>query len=54
MRQGDNKHEDKKLNAGRGTVGESAVLGVQDRKTNQITAKVIEPLYIVRGAGVSQ
>ena len=37
-----NKHEDKKLNAGRGTVGKSAVLGVKDRKTNQITAKVIE------------
>lgn len=37
-----NKHEDKKLNAGRGTVGKAAVLGVKDRKTNQITAKVIE------------
>ena len=37
-----NKHEDKKLNTGRGTVGNSAVLGVKDRKTNQITAKVIE------------
>ena len=37
-----NKHADKKLNAGRGTVGKSAVLGVKDRKTNQITAKVIE------------
>jgi len=37
-----NKHEDKKLNAGRGTVGKSAILGVKDRKTNQIQAKVIE------------
>ena len=37
-----NKHEDKKLNAGRGAVGKSAVLGVKDRKTNRITAKVIE------------
>ena len=37
-----NKHEDKKLIAGRGTVGKSAVLGVKDRKTNQITAEVIE------------
>ncbi|MCY4673258.1 MAG: IS1595 family transposase [Bacteroidetes bacterium] len=37
-----NKHEDKKLNAGRGTVGKSAVLGIKDRKTNQIQAKVIE------------
>ena len=37
-----NKHEDKKLNAGRGPVGKSAVLGIKDRKTNQIQAKVIE------------
>ena len=37
-----NKHEDKKLNAGRGTFGKSAVLGIKDRKTNQIQAKVIE------------
>ncbi len=37
-----NKHQDRKLNAGRGTVGKSTVLGVKDRKTNQITAKVVE------------
>ena len=37
-----NKHKDKKLNVGRGTVGKSAVLGIKDRKTKQITAKVIE------------
>jgi len=37
-----NKHADKKLNAGRGAVGKSAVLGIKDRKTNQIQAKVIE------------
>ncbi len=36
-----NKHEDKKLNAGRGTVGKTAVLGVKDRKTNKIRAEVI-------------
>ena len=37
-----NKHEYRKLNAGRGAVGKSAVLGIKDRKTNQIQAKVIE------------
>ena len=37
-----NKHEDKKLRAGRGTVGKSAVLGVKDRKTKRIRAEVIE------------
>ena len=36
-----NKHEDKKLNAGRGTVGSTAVLGEMDRKTNRIRAEVI-------------
>ncbi len=37
-----NKHEDKKLKAGRGTVGKTPVLGVKDRKTNKIKAKVIQ------------
>ena len=37
-----NKHRDKKLNAGRGTVGKSAVAGLKDRDTNKVTAKVIE------------
>ena len=37
-----NKHADKKLRAGRGTVGKIAVVGIKDRETNQITAKVIE------------
>ena len=37
-----NKHEDKKLNSGRGTVGKSAVLGVKDCKTSKVTAKVVE------------
>ncbi|MXX59727.1 MAG: IS1595 family transposase [Rhodothermaceae bacterium] len=36
-----NKHEDKKLDAGRGTVGKTAVLGVKDRKPNKIRAEVI-------------
>ena len=36
-----NKHESKKLHAGRGAVGKSAVLGLKDRATNQIRAKVV-------------
>ena len=35
-----NKHASKKLNAGRGTVGKTAVVGIKDRDTNQIKAKV--------------
>lgn len=34
-----NKHASKKLNAGRGTVGKIAVVGIKDRETNQINAK---------------
>ena len=37
-----NKHERKKLHAGRGPVGKTAVIGAKDRKTNQVTARVIE------------
>ena len=37
-----NKHKDKKLNEGRGTVGKSAVAGLKDRDTNQTAEKVIE------------
>ena len=37
-----NKHESKKLNAGRGTVGKTAVVGAKDRDTNQVTAQVVE------------
>ena len=37
-----NKHEHKKLNAGRGTVGKSAVVGVKDRDSNQVRAKTVE------------
>lgn len=37
-----NKHESKKLHAGRGTVGKTAVVGAKDRETNRVTAKVVE------------
>ncbi|MDE0507831.1 MAG: IS1595 family transposase [Gammaproteobacteria bacterium] len=36
-----NKHADKKLKAGRGTVGKTAVAGIKDRDTNQVRAKVV-------------
>ncbi len=37
-----NKHAKKKLNAGRGTVGKTAVVGAKDRITNRIDAVVVE------------
>ena len=37
-----NKHEHKKLHAGRGPVGKTAVIGAKDRKTNRVSARVIE------------
>ena len=37
-----NKHKDKKLKAGRGPVGKTAVVGAKDRKTKKIKAKVIK------------
>ena len=37
-----NKHSSKKLRAGRGTVGKTAVVGAKDRKTNKVRAKVVE------------
>ena len=37
-----NKHSSKKLRAGRGAVGKTAVVGAKDRKTNKVRAKVIE------------
>ncbi len=37
-----NKHAKKKLRAGRGPVGKTAVAGVRDRPTGQIRAKVVE------------
>ncbi|MDE2937710.1 MAG: IS1595 family transposase [Chloroflexota bacterium] len=37
-----NKHESKKLHAGRGSVGKTAVAGLKDRTTNQVKAQVVE------------
>ena len=37
-----NKHKSKKLKAGRGTVGKTAVVGAKDRKTNKVRAKVVK------------
>ncbi len=37
-----NKHAHKKLNAGRGTVGKTAVVGVLDRDTGDVKAQVVE------------
>ena len=37
-----NKHESKKLKAGRGTVGKTPVVGVKDRETNQVRTEVVE------------
>ena len=37
-----NKHANKKLRAGRGTVGKTAVVGVKDRRTNRVNAQVVE------------
>ena len=36
-----NKHASKKLHAGRGTVGKTAVAGLKDRKTNKIKTQVV-------------
>ena len=36
-----NKHNGKKLKAGRGTVGKAAVVGAKDRKTGKVTARVV-------------
>ena len=37
-----NKHASKRQHLGRGPVGKTAVLGMKDRETNQITSEVIE------------
>ncbi len=37
-----NKHSNRKLRAGRGPVGKTAVAGVKDRKTNKVSAGVVE------------
>ena len=36
-----NKHADKKLHAGRGATGKTAVAGIKDRKTNEVRAKTV-------------
>ena len=36
-----NKHKDKRLNAGRGAVGKTAIVGIKDRVTNQVRIEVI-------------
>ena len=37
-----NKHESKRLKAGRGPVGKTAVVGMKDRDTGQITSQVVK------------
>ena len=37
-----NKHAGKKLRAGRGTVGKTAIVGAKDRETNKVKAKVVK------------
>jgi transposase-like protein len=37
-----NKHASKKLRAGRGTVGKTAVVGIRDRQTGQIRTQVVQ------------
>ncbi len=37
-----NKHANKKLRAGRGGVGKSVVVGIKDRETNKISAKLVK------------
>ena len=36
-----NKHSHKKLRAGRGAVGKTAVMGVKDRETGKVKAQVV-------------
>ena len=37
-----NKHASKKLKAGRGTAGKTAIIGIKDRETNTVQAAVID------------
>jgi transposase-like protein len=37
-----NKHADKKLHAGRGPVGKTAVVGIKDRESNRIDTEVVK------------
>ena len=39
-----NKHSNKKLKAGRGSVGKTVVIGVKERETRQVKAKVFEDI----------
>ena len=39
-----NKHAKKKLRAGRGSVGKTAVAGIKDRESNKVSAKVVESI----------
>ena len=36
-----NKHKDKRLNAGRGAVGKTAIVGIRDRETNRVRLEVV-------------
>lgn len=38
----DNKHDSKKIKAGRGTVGKTAVAALKDRNTNKVKAQVVD------------
>ena len=37
-----NRHNSKRLRAGRGTAGKVAVVGVKDRETKKVAAQVVE------------
>ena len=36
-----NKHESRKLKSGRGAIGKTAIVGIKDRETNRVVAKVV-------------
>ncbi len=55
-----NKHADKKLRAGRGTVGKIPVVGMKHRESNRVSARVVDAVnqstlwgFIFRFAGVN-
>ena len=43
-----NEHKSKQLNAGRGTVGKTAVAGIKDRATKKVVAKVVKKWTAIR------
>ena len=49
-----NKHESRKLHAGRGTIGKIPVAGIKDRSTKEVRAQITQPVNneIIRGRGV--